>query len=398
MLACYIDQFPNPGGQLGRSRRPSAELSAKVQTVAAVCMSRPPACGCTRIGRVGAIRSGADGAAEMLAELGMVFTDPGNRLADRTGTPARARSDADAARRSRPPKPNACASSRTRKSRSASGLCGPLGVPVGAGLLDVVFDLGEASTVGVLGSRVDHLARVAERGAPEVVRLPAAALRTAAGLGGDEIEHVVFPAGFGEEPGDVPHALEVADMGGVSVEDHRPVVALATEHVGVPGRLLGERGLWCSTCTGRPAAGAAAISSRIVRAASRSRTARCSAPRAAWASARPGRASAASYGAPLRSRVALPRTATVRRTPHRRRRAAPFRERGWHRQSTRCSRTVRPHAPARRRPIVPGRSWDPPPQAVGRADGVIASQSGGSRPRRRRRWLRESVGGCVVVL
>ena len=32
---------------------------------------------------VGAIGTGADGAAEMLTERGMVFTDPGYRLADR---------------------------------------------------------------------------------------------------------------------------------------------------------------------------------------------------------------------------------------------------------------------------------------------------------------------------
>jgi hypothetical protein len=51
-----------------------------------------------RVGNVGAIGTRADGTAEMLAELGMVLGDPGHRLADR------ARSDADAARRFRPPK------------------------------------------------------------------------------------------------------------------------------------------------------------------------------------------------------------------------------------------------------------------------------------------------------
>ena len=34
---------------------------------------------------VGAIGTGADGAAEMLTERGMVFTDTGYRLADRAG-------------------------------------------------------------------------------------------------------------------------------------------------------------------------------------------------------------------------------------------------------------------------------------------------------------------------
>ena len=34
---------------------------------------------------VGAIGTGADSAVEMLAELGMVFTDPGYRMANRPG-------------------------------------------------------------------------------------------------------------------------------------------------------------------------------------------------------------------------------------------------------------------------------------------------------------------------
>jgi hypothetical protein len=48
-------------------------------------MSTTPPGGCARVGKVGAIRTGADGAAEMLAELGMVLTDPGYRLADSAG-------------------------------------------------------------------------------------------------------------------------------------------------------------------------------------------------------------------------------------------------------------------------------------------------------------------------
>ena len=42
------------------------------------------------------------------------------------------------------------------------GLRSPLGVADGARLLDVVFDLGEASAVGLLGPRVEDLACVAE--------------------------------------------------------------------------------------------------------------------------------------------------------------------------------------------------------------------------------------------
>ena len=48
-------------------------------------MSKPPPGGGARVRKVGAIRTGADGTAEMLAELGMVLTDPGYRVADRAG-------------------------------------------------------------------------------------------------------------------------------------------------------------------------------------------------------------------------------------------------------------------------------------------------------------------------
>jgi hypothetical protein len=48
-------------------------------------MSEPPVGGGARVGNVGAIGARADGAAEMLAELGMVLGDPGHRLADRAG-------------------------------------------------------------------------------------------------------------------------------------------------------------------------------------------------------------------------------------------------------------------------------------------------------------------------
>ena len=142
-------------------------------------MSKPPPGGGARVGRVCAIRTGADGTAEMLAELGMVLTDPGYRVADRAG-----HSDSSTLGRR-------CGSSITttqaNRSRELSNeevalgiaLRGPFSVPDGARLLDVVFDLGEASAVGVLGSRVEDLARVAECRARQGGRLAAAVyLRT----------------------------------------------------------------------------------------------------------------------------------------------------------------------------------------------------------------------------
>ena len=47
--------------------------------------SQDPPDRCPRVRLVGAIGTGADGAAEMLAELGMVLTDPGYGLAKRAG-------------------------------------------------------------------------------------------------------------------------------------------------------------------------------------------------------------------------------------------------------------------------------------------------------------------------
>jgi hypothetical protein len=47
--------------------------------------SQDPPGGCSWVGVIGAIGTGADGVVEMLAELGMVFTDSGYRLANRAG-------------------------------------------------------------------------------------------------------------------------------------------------------------------------------------------------------------------------------------------------------------------------------------------------------------------------
>jgi hypothetical protein len=68
--------------------------------------------------------------------------------------------------------------------------------------------------------------------------LAAVDLGAGAGLGGDQIQHVVFAARIGKEPREVSHALEVAHADGAPVEDHRPVVTLATKDVGAATRLL----------------------------------------------------------------------------------------------------------------------------------------------------------------
>lgn len=50
-----------------------------------------------------------------------------------------------------------------------------------------------------------------------------------------------LPAGFREEPGEVPHPLEVAGPDGVRVEHDQPVVALRAEDVALGIRRLDGR-------------------------------------------------------------------------------------------------------------------------------------------------------------
>ncbi|HZI92344.1 MAG TPA: hypothetical protein VFD31_12075 [Thermoleophilaceae bacterium] len=170
--------------------------------------------------------------------------DPGHRLADRAGhtgsgalgrgcSPSIATAQADRAREL-----------SNEEVTFGVGLRSTLGVSDGARLLDVVVDLGEASAVGVLGRRVEDLARVARvaRGtqgrARQGGRLAAVDLPTGGGLGGDEIQHVELAARIGEEPREVAHALEVAHADGLPVEDHRPVVTFPTKDVEDRNRLL----------------------------------------------------------------------------------------------------------------------------------------------------------------
>jgi hypothetical protein len=144
-----------------------AELPGKVRSVDGRSLSEPPPGWRARVGKVGAVRAGADGTAEMLAELGMVFTDAGYRLADgagHTGSGALGRGRGSSATTTQ-----AKRVSELSKEEAAFGvgLRGPLGVPEGARLLDVVVDLGEASAVGVAcdglepgcGDPGGHLAR-----------------------------------------------------------------------------------------------------------------------------------------------------------------------------------------------------------------------------------------------
>ena len=114
----------------------------------------------------------------------MVLADPGDRLADGAG-----HAGASALGRGRGSSIATTQADRARELADEEvafgvGLRGPLGVAAGVRLLDVVVDLGEASAVGLLGSRVEHLAGVAEcrarhAGCVAAVWLHAAALSAA---------------------------------------------------------------------------------------------------------------------------------------------------------------------------------------------------------------------------
>jgi hypothetical protein len=91
----------------------------------------------------------------------MVVSDPGYCLADRAG-----HAGSSALGRGRGSSMTTTEAERAGEFADQEvafgvGLCGPLGVPDGAGLFEVVVDLGEGSAVGVLGARVEDLARVA---------------------------------------------------------------------------------------------------------------------------------------------------------------------------------------------------------------------------------------------
>jgi hypothetical protein len=111
---------------------------------------------------VGAIRASANRTIEVLAELGMVPTDARYPLADCTG-----HGDSSTLGRGCGSPIATTEANRARQLLDEEfafgiGLRGPPGVPERTRLLDVVFDLGEASAVRTLGTCVEHLAGIAE--------------------------------------------------------------------------------------------------------------------------------------------------------------------------------------------------------------------------------------------
>ncbi len=93
----------------------------------------------------------------------MVLTDPGDRLADGAGHSGSSALGRGCGSSIAAAQADCAGELSDEEVAFGVGLRGALGVAGGARLLDVVVDLGETSAVGVLGSRVEHLARVAER-------------------------------------------------------------------------------------------------------------------------------------------------------------------------------------------------------------------------------------------
>src|SRR4051794_20800547 len=167
----------------------------------------------------------------MLAELGMVLTKPRHPLADRAG-------DADSSTLGRRGGPSVAAMEADRarelsNEEVALRVCLrlSLGVLESARLLDVILDLGEAPPVRVLRSCVEHLAGIARTRARQAGDTATVGPANRAAFGGDEVEHVELTARVGEQPREVPDALEVSHSHRAPLEDHRPVVALPAKHV-----------------------------------------------------------------------------------------------------------------------------------------------------------------------
>ena len=205
----------------------------------------------------------------MLTELGVMLTEPGYRLAERAGHTHSSTLGGGSGSPTSTTEANRARQFSNQEVAFGVGLRDPLRVSAGLRLFEIFRDLGEASTICVLGSRVQELARVAEGEMRQAGRGATINLRASAGFGRHKVQHMELPARIGEEPREVPHALEVPNSHRAPLEHNRPVIALAAKAVHVrlwvrspsgfdpfenrPGRLVLQHGLVC------PAAGAQSV-------------------------------------------------------------------------------------------------------------------------------------------
>src|ERR671910_1788125 len=124
-------------------------------------MSTPPPGGRAGIGEVGAVRAGANGPAEVLAQRGMMVGDPCDGVAHgagHTGSSALGRGRRSSIATAQP---DGARELSEQEVAFGIGLGGPFAVPGGPRLVDVLVDLGETPTVRLLGPGVEHRTGVA---------------------------------------------------------------------------------------------------------------------------------------------------------------------------------------------------------------------------------------------
>ena len=139
----------------------------------------------------------------------------------RAVTALRARSAGSPARRGRPSRPRAAASSAAMKSRSAPALLGSGEVVAPFGVGHLVLELGEAAPVLGPRPRVEQLAQVAHTAHGRAGRIRA---------GPGEVEHMHLAAGLTDQPGQVVQSLGVLHPHRPTAERQGPELAIASEH------------------------------------------------------------------------------------------------------------------------------------------------------------------------
>ena len=134
----------------------------------------------------------------------------------------RARSEADAARRLRPPSPTARESSLVSASISSSACSARSTFPSCLGFFQFFAQLGKPASISDLGLLVEHLARITQTGDVDpglfeiliparqaLHRLTGFILLAPARYSPDQIEHVEFGRGMAQQMGEIPESLGV---------------------------------------------------------------------------------------------------------------------------------------------------------------------------------------------
>ena len=193
--------------------------------------SQPPSRLSLGIGQVGAVGPGTEGAAQVLAQPGVVLLNTGHGLPDGFGDAgSRALRDGGGT-----PIPAAKANGTGQFSHQevtfGLGLCGPLGVPHGQCLLDVFVDLGETPPVRLLGLHIKQHAGIQAQRDTQAGLDAAVDIDGTACLTSDHLEHMEITPGMGEKARQISQALQVPQTYRLPLEHHAPVLTLAVKDV-----------------------------------------------------------------------------------------------------------------------------------------------------------------------